>query len=112
MLKGEQVWLTNDYSSVNWPMPMSDAVKDLALRLGVEVDDRTKIRSDYSVEYPGDYTIREVLSYISAAHGGNWIITDAGKLRLVTLMEIPAETNYLIEEYGNAVTFGGVRILV
>jgi len=27
-------------------------------------------------------------------------------------LELPAETNYLIEELGNAITFGGDRILV
>lgn len=39
-------------------------------------------------------------------------MTDAGQLRLVTFGEIPAETYYLVTEYGSAITFGGDRILV
>lgn len=56
--------------------------------------------------------MREVLGYIAVSNAGNWIITDEGKLLLVKFGDIPAETNYLVEEGGFAITFGGDRILV
>jgi hypothetical protein len=56
------------------------------------------------------------LCAIAAAHGGNWVITDEGKLRLIPLGSAPAETNNLVTEHGDTITFGegkeGVSILV
>ena len=116
MLKAEQTWLTSDYDAENWPMTQSDAVSDIAGRIGVAVDRRTVLSEEYPVEYPvgenGDLTMREVLSGIAVSNCGNWIITDDGKLRLIVYGDIPAETNYLIDENGYAILFGGVRILV
>lgn len=116
MLAAEQVWLTPDYASKNWPMPQTDAVADIAARIGVEVDSRTVLSTSFPVEYPvdeyGDITMREVLSYVASSNGGNWIITNEGKLLLVRLSDLPAETNYLVTEKGYAITLGGVRLLV
>ena len=116
MLKTEQTWLTADYATNVWPMYQADAVADIASRIGVEIDSRTVLSADYPVEYPtgenGDLTMREVLSGIAVSNCGNWIITDDGKLRLIVYGDIPAETNYLIDENGYAILFGGVRILV
>ena len=53
-----------------------------------------------------------MLRYIAAAHAGNWIMSDAGELRLIKINELPEETNYLIDEIGDWITFGGDRILV
>ena len=39
-------------------------------------------------------------------------MTPVGKLRLVLLNSLPKETNYLVDNGGNAITFGGDRILV
>ena len=60
--------------------------------------------------------MREILGYIAAAHAGNFIITDAGALRLVPLYN-PAVNNdpdggYLVTEDGHPIVIGGVRILV
>lgn len=116
MLKTEQIWLTDDYDDAPWPMPQSDAVADIASRIGVEVDGRTVLSSEFPVAYPtdenGDFTMREVLAYIAVANAGNWIITDAGKLRLIGFADVLDETSYLITEYGDAITFGGMRIIV
>lgn len=116
MLKSEQVWLTTDYADVDFPLAQSEAVGDIAKRMGVEVDSRTALSSEYPVDYPvdenGDLTMREVLGYIAVSNHGNWVITDEGKLRLLAYGDAPAETNYLVEENGDAITFGGVRILV
>ena len=116
MLKAEQTWLTSDYDAENWPMTQADAVSDIAGRIGVEVDSRTVLSEEYPVEYPvgenGDLTMREVLSGIAVSNAGNWIITDAGKLRLIGYGDIPNETNLLVTEHGEAILFGGVRIIV
>ena len=55
---------------------------------------------------------RDALCDIAAAHGGNWIINDNGDLRLIPLISAPADSNYLVTEHGDAIVFGGVKILV
>lgn len=111
MRKGDVVWIPDQ--SITFPMTMTNAVDIFARLMGVEIDPRTVIDPSYSIDYPAnDYTIRDELCYIAAAHAGNWIMTGEGKLLLVPLLSLPEETHYLIEEKGNAITFGGVRILV
>ena len=81
--------------------------------MGVELDARTVINPNYNVDVPVDLNIRDVLCYIAAANGGNWIITAANKLLLVPLFSsMPAETYLLIADDGDRITFGGVRIIV
>lgn len=116
MLKAEETWLDSSYDTDTWPMPAATAVNDIATRMGVAVDSRTALDAAFPMQYPvdddGDMTMREALGRIAVANAGNWIITDEGKLLLVGLNSIPKETNYLVTENGNAITFGGVRILV
>mgnify|MGYP006973115509 CR=1 FL=1 len=111
MRKAETVWKPD--SGLVFPMTMEDTVELLAGLMGVEIDPRTSLDPSYTIESPGDTcTFRQILQWIGAAHGGNWIISDEGKLLLVPLISMPEETNYLIEERGDAITFGGDRILV
>lgn len=111
MLKAEQIWTPDQ--SLEFPMPMTQAVDIIANIMGVEIDARTVLNSSYTVDYPAnDYTLRDVLRFIAAAHGGNWIMSDVGELWLVGLNDLPAETNYLCDEDGDWITFGGDRILV
>lgn len=119
MRKAEQPW--EPRQSLNFPLSMPAAVAEFARIMGVEVDPRTTLNAAYTIDYPasdpesetGDYySIRQELQWIAAAHGGNWIITDVGKLLLVPLLSTPDETNYLVTEYGDAITLGGVKILV
>lgn len=116
MLKAEYVWLDSSYDAETWPMPAKTAVADIAQRMGVSVDSRTELSDAFPVQYPvddeGDMTMREALERIAIANAGNWTITDDGKLLLIGLNSIPAETNNLVTESGDAITFGGVRILV
>ena len=116
MLKAEETWLDSSYDTKTWPMPAATAVADIAARMGVEVDSRTVLDAAFPVQYPvddeGDMTMREALGRIAVANAGNWTITDEGKLLLVGLNSMPAETHYLITETGSAIPFGGVRILV
>lgn len=112
MLKAEIVWVPEQ--SLVFPMTMANAVKEITRLMEIEVDARTVLNASYTVDYPAnDYTLRDVLCYIAAAHAGNWVITAAGKLLLIPLFaSLPPETYYLVTEEGDAITFGGVRILV
>ena len=111
MLKAEQPFLT-ETTEDDWPKPMDEVVEEIAKRMGVKVDSRTKISHTLQAGYPLEYTMREVLGFIASAHAGNWIITDAGELRLVGLADIPPETFYLVTEDGDAILFGDTRILI
>lgn len=77
-----------------WPQPMVGVVNEICSIMGVSLDSRTTINigSDYLVDYPNDdVLISEILSQIGAAHGGNWVITESGKLRLIVLSSPAAE---------------------
>lgn len=111
MRKAEAVWAPDQ--SLTFPMTMTAAAAEFARIMEVELDPRTVLNPAYTIDYPAnDYTIRDELRFIAAAHGGNWIMTDEGKLLLVSLLSIPPETSYLVTEYGSAITLGGVKILV
>lgn len=119
MRRADQPWEPDQ--SLVFPLPMPQAVQAFARIMGVEIDPRTALNPAYTIDYPasdpesetGDYySIRQELQWIAAAHAGNWIITDEGKLLLVPLLSIPEETNYLVTEYGDAITLGGVKIIV
>ena len=88
MLKTNQNYLDETDTSANWPKSMKSVVEEIAYRIGVGVDPRTKINtgSDYVVPYPSGKTMQQVLGDIGACHGGNWIITEENLLRLVPLV--------------------------
>lgn len=98
-------------------------VNRICTQVGIELDGETAAfftasGRSYVIAAPTDYTCRELLQTIAGCYGGNWMMTAVGKLRLVLLDSIPAETNYLVDGVGNAITFGNattseeVRILV
>lgn len=89
-------------------------VADIASSVSLEVDSRTYnlMTQGYTVPLPIGYTFREVLGYIAAMYVGCFIITEEGKLRLVSLLELPPETNFLITEDGESIQFGTDLILV
>lgn len=85
MRKGETVWVPDQ--ELEFPLSMPTAVEIFASMLGVELDSRTVLNENYTIDYPAnDYTVRNELCFIAAAHGGNWIITDENKLYLVPLV--------------------------
>ena len=112
MLKANKVWVPDQ--SLEFPMPMDEAADVISELMGISVDARSQVSSTYTIDYPAnDYTLRDVLKFIAVANGGNWTITRKDQLLLVPLVgSMPPETNYLIEENGDAITFGGIRILV
>lgn len=119
MRRAEQPWEPDQ--NLEFPLSMPAAVAEFARIMGVEIDPRTTLNPAYTIDYPASdpesetgeyYSIRQELQWIAAAHAGNWIVTGEGKLLLVPLLSIPPETNYLVTEYGDAITLGGVKILV
>lgn len=110
MLKAEQMYngrITGDSTDIQM-------VNEIAYQMGVNVDARTTamVTNGYTIPFPVGYTYREILGYIASMYAGCFIMSDSGELRLVSLSELPPETNHLITKTGEAITFGGVRILV
>lgn len=98
----------------NYPMLDIDMVRFIAAQLGCGVSDETvrKMVYGYSFPLPLGYTMREVLQMIAGCYGGNFVCDLEGNLLLLLLNELPPETRYLVDNNGNAITFGGDRILV
>ena len=121
MLKASQRYVTTASGSEGWPKSMSSAVAEIAGRIGVELDSRTVINTgeDYVVSLSTEYTMLQVLGYIGACHGGNWVITPENKLRLVPLSSTPTvQSTGLVNipavlgqiSTGDAVTVTGVSM--
>lgn len=111
MLKAEQDFVSETITGDSVDTDMVDAI---AAIMGVDVDTRTYsiMNAAYTIPLPTGYSCREVLGYIASMYVGAFIVTDEGKLRLVSIIELPPETNYLVTNAGDAITFGGDRILV
>ena len=114
MLKADQLYPSTTH---DWPYHIRYIVTEIAGIMGVELDSRTfdympNTASNYVFPLPANYTLREVLGFIGSICGGNWIITETGKLRLIPMWGIPPETNLLIDESGNVLIFGEDAILV
>lgn len=79
----------------------------------IEQDTITKLQAaTHIIGFPAQYTMREVLESIATMYGGNFIMSDTGKLSLVGFVDMLEETFYLITENGRRITFGGTRILL
>lgn len=94
-----------------------DIVNRVCTQVGITLDDETAAfftasGRSYVIPSPTDYTCRELLQTIAGCYGGNWCMTPVGELRLVLLKLTAAETSYLVDGVGSAITFGGDRILV
>ena len=78
-----------------------------------EADTLTLLRaSNYIVQFPAQYSLRDVLGSIAAMYGGNFIITNEGLMRFVAFADLAGETYYLVTNDGSPITFGGMRILI
>ena len=112
MLKAEQPFPS---MSGSWPKTTSAVVAAIATKMGVTQDSRNAalMTPTYNVQLPSNYTCREVLGYIGAMYAGCWIMSDDGQLRLVTLDSLPKETNLLLANADDYLTFAdGTRILI
>lgn len=115
MLKAEQDWY--DKSNLNWSSGTvvdTAMVAEIASIMGVSVDSRTNtiMNKSYRIPMPLGYSCREVLGYIAGMYCGCFIITENGALRLVSMTELPPETNLLVDSVGARIVFGSDRILI
>ena len=111
LMKTEMPFSQDDLSQ--WADTKTDisVVRLIADKIHVDIDERTVLGNAYGVPKPeSTESIREILGYIGAAYGGNWIITFDGKLMLCKLGDLPEESFYLCDESGTFLTIGGDRI--
>ena len=109
-------------STLSFPTTDITLIRDIASKLGVSLDSRCVQYFDksYTVQYPAQYTMRETLSNIAKMYAGNFIINDCGELQFIPIWDLPPETNYLLDDNNNRLTFGkdaeypqeDVRILI
>lgn len=104
----------SDYPSDSentYPLLDTDMVQHIADSINIGVDPRTfeRMNRGYTFPLPVGYSSREVLGFIAASYGGNFIISDENQLLLIKLGDLPKETNYLIDAVGDAITFGEDR---
>lgn len=91
MLKAEQDY---PWDRLSWPTTDTAVVRDICYYLGIDLDSRTSaiMTKGYSVQLPAQYSCREILGYIAAMYGGNFVMSDLGKLLLVQMGTAPSDT--------------------
>lgn len=87
MLKTGQPYRT---SGMTWPSNARAVVQDILTKTGLQAREGmlARISTTYSIPNPKDYTYREALGFIASMHGGNFVMDDFGKLRLLYLNEV------------------------
>lgn len=98
-------------TGLNWSsgyVPDTSMVSSIAQIMDVDVDPRTwdVMTGNYQIPFPAQYTLREILCYIASMYVGCFIMNDVGQLRLVSILEMPPETNLLIDSAGDYIVFG------
>lgn len=115
MFRGNQVYPSSDLRWDDTHPATWQVVQEITREMGIsiEYDAMAKmISKPYVVQFPAQYSMRDVLGSIAAMYGGNFIITNEGLLRLVGFADLPFETYYLVTNNGSPITFGGTRILL
>ena len=108
-----------ELTGVTYPISMTVAAQTIAQIIGVDIDARTVVRTgaEYIIGAPtAGTTMRDILATIAGANAGNWIITPAGKLRLVPVVDVTGSASPLAVsgviggiQIGDAGTVTGVR---
>ena len=87
-------------TSGDWPRTQASEVAHIAELLELEIDARTSLSETYMMQKPTGLTMLTELGYIAACNGGNWMVTPAGGLRLVPLVDSPTQSNATATIYG------------
>lgn len=108
-----------ELSGVTYPISMTVAAQTIAQIIGVEIDARTVIQTgaEYVISAPtAGTTMRDILATIAGANAGNWIMSPAGELRLVPVVDVTEAASPLAVsgviggiQIGDAGTVTGVR---
>lgn len=94
---------------VTYPISMTVAAQTIAQIIGMDIDARTVIQTgaEYIISAPtAGTTMRDILATIAGANAGNWIMSPAGKLRLVPVVDV-TETASPLAVSG---VIGGIQI--
>ena len=90
----EQALAQSESESI--PYTTTGLMNLIAGKIGAEIDNRS-VMPPYMLEDEMDdrrakyMTMRQVAGYVAGLYGGNWIVTDEGKLYLLPLAKSPAE---------------------
>lgn len=107
MMKFEQDYPSTSHS---WPYKDTSVIAEMASAAGISVDARTNqlLTAGYMIDLPLGYNMRETLQNIAASYGGNFVISNEGKLLYAPLFGFDPDVsgNYLADESGNALVFG------
>lgn len=115
-----------------WPRTDLQVMDEIAQRTGttIHAGSRAAINRGYLIQFPGitietddggtskqpdgATTMREMAGYVASMYAANWFINNDGEWQLSRLGDVPpvSMTNVLVEEHGDAILIGGVRILV
>ena len=111
MLKAEQDYASNSVVGDNYDTAYVAAI---ASQMGVSVDPRTWdiMGAGHIITFPLGYSCREILGYIAGIYVGCFVMTEEGKLRLISILSLPTETNLLIDSVGDVIVFGNDAILI
>lgn len=66
-----------------WPKTDVEVLAEICALMGVTCNEQ--LGENYKIARPEDYTCRELLGYIGAMYGGNWLIAEDGQLILLRL---------------------------
>lgn len=107
MDKANPLMYTTEGQVDQWPKTDIEVVDYICDVLGVDLDEDTEdiLVNEYEVQYPGfgdgGFTIRQVLGYIGAMYGGNWIISGTNKLKLLRLCDFPCTAAQVTHDIGD-----------
>lgn len=114
MIMAGQTYLDKT-SLTGWPIQQSIVVNDIVSIMGVRLDDRTflKTGTNYRASTPDtDALISEVLAHIAVCNGGNWIITEEGKLRLMPLASPTEHPRQALSATHSGFTLEGIDAVI
>lgn len=90
-----------DADDADWPKTDIAVVQEIARAMRVTLDPRTLdyITAGYEIQLPAAFSMRETLGNIAGAYGGNFVMSQEGKLLFLPLMGLSMEDdtvgNYL-----------------
>lgn len=118
MLKGGDTYL--DKTTLDFPAQQVDIVTEIAELMDVEIDERTSLLEGtaYAVdEVSSDTLMTEILGFIAACNGGNFCMTEEGKLRLIPFASPGDPVQEIEQSYndytntGDAITYTRVTLV-
>lgn len=85
-----------------------EAMEYIAGQIHTSISVKTKLNPYPIYGATGEMTMRNVANYIAGLHGGNWTVTDTGRLFLMPLAQT---VSVLGDETETAIAFGDVVII-